>query len=195
MKKILKLSTGLTILILLGCSDNTSSSYNDENSNDLGTDNVQSEMFSEDQELDLVTPEANEEEVLPSVPRPMSGLYSQNLNQQQAIAPLEIQSQPGSDYFVKVTNQSTGEDVSTIYIRGGENASITVPLGTYEIKYASGENWYGEDKLFGKDTTYSKADELFTFSDTGYQITGYTITLYTVVDGNLQTVGIDPSQF
>lgn len=92
-------------------------------------------------------------------------------------------------------SQVTGEDISTIYLRGGENASITVPLGTYEIKYAAGETWYGEEELFGKNTMYSKADELFTFSDTGYQITGYTITLYQVVNGNLQTVGIDPSEF
>lgn len=195
MKKLLKLSTGLVISLSIGCSDNTHSNYNNENSSNQDNITAESELLSEAQEPDQVAPEITEEEFLPSVPRPISGLYSQDLNQQQAIAPLEIQSQTGSDYFVKVTSQVTGEDISTIYLRGGENASITVPLGTYEIKYAAGETWYGEEELFGKNTMYSKADELFTFSDTGYQITGYTITLYQVVNGNLQTVGIDPSEF
>ena len=195
MKKLLKLSTGLVISLSIGCSDNTHSNYNNENSSNQDNITAESELLSEAQEPDQVVPEITEEEFLPPVPRPISGLYSQDLNQQQAIAPLEIQSQTGSDYFVKVTSQVTGEDISTIYLRGGENASITVPLGTYEIKYAAGETWYGEEELFGKNTMYSKADELFTFSDTGYQITGYTITLYQVVNGNLQTVGIDPSEF
>lgn len=155
MKKLLKLSTGLVISLSIGCSDNTHSNYNNENSSNQDNITAESELLSEAQKPDQVAPEITEEEFLPPVPRPISGLYSQDLNQQQAIAPLEIQSQTGSDYFVKVTSQVTGEDISTIYLRGGENASITVPLGTYEIKYAAGETWYGEEELFGKNTMYN----------------------------------------
>lgn len=192
MSKLIKIAVSLTFLVAIGCSENIdNSSYAaDENSQHLEDADYNSEA-SEYEE----TPVEIHELPTPEVPRPASGLYSQNLYGQPAIAPLEIRSQSGSDYFVKVTNQYTGEDVSTIYIRGGDTISIEVPLGTYEIKYASGETWYGDQKLFGTQTSYSKADELFTFSDTGYQITGYTITLYQVVNGNLQTITLDPSQF
>lgn len=192
MSKLIKIAVGLTFLVAIGCSENIdNSSYAaDENSQHLEDADYNSEAFEYEE-----TPVEINELPIPEVPRPSSGLYSQNLNGQPAIAPLEIRSQSGSDYFVKVTNQYTGEDVSTIYIRGGDTVSIEVPLGTYEIKYASGETWYGDQKLFGTQTSYSKADELFTFSDTGYQITGYTITLYQVVNGNLETITLDPSQF
>ena len=34
---------------------------------------------------------------------------------------------------------------------------LKVPLGTFEIRYASGKQWYGYNYLFGDDTSYSKA--------------------------------------
>lgn len=192
MSKLIKISVSLSVLVAIGCSENVdNSSYTADDDSQYWEDVDYNSESSEYEE----TPVEIHELPIPEVPRPSSGLYSQNLYEQPAIAPLEIRSQSGSDYFVKVTNQYTGDDISTIYIRGGDTVSIEVPLGTYEIKYASGETWYGDQKLFGTQTSYSKADELFTFSDTGYQITGYTITLYQVVNGNLQTITLDPSQF
>lgn len=134
-------------------------------------------------------------ETLPTVAKPSSGIYAQNLNGQQAIAPLEIRTDSGSDYYVKVVDTANNNDTLTIYIHGGETVEVEVPLGSYEIRYASGNNWYGDELKFGSETSYNKADEIFTFSDTGYQVSGYTITLYQVVDGNLQTRSIDESQF
>ena len=134
-------------------------------------------------------------ETLPTVAKPSSGIYTQNLNGQQAIAPLAIRTDSGSDYYVKVVNADNDNDTLAIYIHGGETVEVEVPLGSYEIRYASGNNWYGDELKFGSKTSYNKADEIFTFSDTGYQVSGYTITLYQVVDGNLQTRSIDESQF
>lgn len=134
-------------------------------------------------------------ETMPPVPKPSSGLYAQNLDGRQAIAPLEIRTDSGSDYYVKVVDVVHNIDALTIYIHGGETVEVKVPLGSYEIKYASGNTWYGGKTLFGSETSYNKADEFFAFTDNGSQITGYTITLYQVVDGNLQTISIDESQF
>lgn len=112
-----------------------------------------------------------------------------------SLAPLSIDTSPGSDYLVKLVNANTGQDVLDVYVKGGRNIELKVPLGSYHIKYASGEKWYGYEHLFGPNTGYSKADSLFRFEDTGYQVTGYTLTLYRVTNGNLRTKNINKSQF
>ena len=132
---------------------------------------------------------------MPTVVRPPSGLYAQNLNGQQALAPLEIKTDPGVDYYVKVIDVVSDIEAITIYIRGGDTVEVEVPLSSYIIKYASGTEWYGDKELFGSETSYNKADDFFAFTDNGNQISGYTITLYQVIDGNLQTISIDKNQF
>ena len=83
----------------------------------------------------------------------------------------------------------------TVFVRKGMTAEIDVPLGLYELRYALGDEWYGYDHLFGPKTSYSKADTLFDFRDTGTQLTGYTVTLYKVPRGNLHTSTIGVDQF
>lgn len=83
----------------------------------------------------------------------------------------------------------------TVFVRGGATVEVEVPLGQFEIRYASGENWYGPQYLFGPDTGYSKAEEVFQFTNDGYQISGYTITLYSVAGGNLRTSRISGNSF
>jgi hypothetical protein len=113
----------------------------------------------------------------------------------RALAPFEIKSSSGTNYLVKLTNASTGAPVQTIFVRGGTTVEVKVPLGTFSVKYAAGETWYGYRHLFGPMTAYSKASELFTFKNDGTGYTGYTITLYKVRNGNLRTQQIDPEEF
>jgi hypothetical protein len=63
------------------------------------------------------------------------------------------------------------------------------------VRYAGGTKWYGDDYLFGPETTYSKADEVFTFEKVGNSVSGFSITLYKVVNGNLSTSSIEPTEF
>lgn len=114
---------------------------------------------------------------------------------ERAIAPLEIKTSGGSRYLIKLKDAITKQPVLTVYIRGGRKINLEVPLGTFEITYASGDTWYGYKHLFGPKTRYSKADETFSFRDVGYQVTGYTLTLYPVASGNLRTKGISANQF
>lgn len=111
------------------------------------------------------------------------------------VAPLKINTSYGSNYVVKLKDYYTKEPVMTIFVRGGSDIETKVPLGNFEITYASGDKWYGYNYLFGPDTGYSKADEVFSFRNTGYQINGYTITLYRVSNGNLRTTNINKSDF
>jgi hypothetical protein len=73
--------------------------------------------------------------------------------------------------------------------------STKVPLGSYKIKYAVGNQWYGERYLFGPETSYYMADKRFDFELRGDHIRGYSIDLLLQLNGNLQAKPISPKDF
>ena len=95
--------------------------------------------------------------------------------------------------YRKLTDWETGAPVQTIFIRAGQTAETTVPLGSYRLRYAAGETWLGEEKLFGDATIYSQADKRFDFERQGNQVSGYTVELILQTDGNLSTRRIPKS--
>lgn len=131
----------------------------------------------------------------PSQPLPENGA-AQHYGGGEPVAPLEIRTRDhGSHYFVKVADWVTGEPVATIFLRAGQSAETLVPIGTYRIRYATGETWYGEQFLFGPQTSYSEADRSFPFTEDGNQISGYTVELFLQENGNLNTSRITPEQW
>jgi hypothetical protein len=101
----------------------------------------------------------------------------------------------GTHYFLKLEESGTGRAALTVFVRSGHQVDMRVPFGTYVVKYASGQKWYGYKHLFGPDTAYTKADSTFAFRREGNQIKGFSITLYTVEGGNLSTLPIKPNDF
>lgn len=81
------------------------------------------------------------------------------------------------------------------YVHAGSTIDILVPLGEYEIYYATGETWYGLNNLFGSDTIYYKCDDTFLFSTDSDNYYGWTLQLEPVLNGNLDTDVIDPEDF
>jgi hypothetical protein len=138
----------------------------------------------------LTLPAFNE----PELPLPPNGKI-QTYTSGAGLAPFEIKSSVGSSYLVKLTDVSTGQPVLTVFVRGGSSVELKVPLGTYVVKYAAGDKWYGYTHFFGPSTGYSKAAETFTFAYEGNRVMGYTITLYKVHNGNLRTESISPNEF
>lgn len=113
-----------------------------------------------------------------------------------AIAPLKIITKPQElFYFVKVVEWESKLPVLTIFIHSGQDVDILLPLGSYEIRFASGKEWYGEEHLFGPKTNYEKADEKFDFCQDGGKIKGYTIQLIEQHDGNLRKVRMRADEF
>lgn len=111
------------------------------------------------------------------------------------IAPLSIATKTGGNYYVKLKHLSTGKTAMTFFIRGGETASINVPLGKYEIYYAHGDTWIGTKYLFGDDTKYYKADDVFNFYQDDNCVYGWDIELYRQSGGNLSTEEISANEF
>lgn len=112
------------------------------------------------------------------------------------VAPLQIQTPyDGDHYFVKIEDAYTQIHLVSYFIRSGDTLNVDLPLGSYTIKYAYGKQWYGADHLFGKNTGYAKAEQVFTFQSDGYQYNGYTVELIKQVNGNLHTSSISAEQF
>ena len=118
-------------------------------------------------------------------------------------APLKVNTRGSDHHLIKLTRPGSTEAVMYLFIRAGQSAEMEVPLGTFEIKWATGKEWYGYKKKFGESTAYGKADKLFKFEQTITQTsTGYTttmkgreITLYPVTSGNLSTKTISADEF
>ena len=130
----------------------------------------------------------------PVQPTPHSGTVTQR-TAREAVAPFGINSASDANYLVKLVDAFSKAEVMTVFVRGGFPVEVKVPLGTYEIRYASGNFWYGYEHLFGPDTSYAKADQTFDFQVVGNRVSGFTLTLYKVRNGNLHTSQISARDF
>lgn len=111
------------------------------------------------------------------------------------VAPLEVKTNSGSNYYLKVVDWTTKAEILTAFIRGGQPFETTVPVGSYEIKYAAGQRWFGTTLDFGEEGSYSRCDDRFDFTKTYNGYNGYTIELILQRDGNLETDPIPADEF
>jgi hypothetical protein len=70
-----------------------------------------------------------------------------------------------------------------------------VSFGVFELVYASGQNWYGEELKFGPKTQYTKSDSILTFQKSNRKINGHSISLQSVVGGNMTSQTMNSDQF
>ncbi|MGH6816062.1 MAG: hypothetical protein ACREC6_10175 [Hyphomicrobiaceae bacterium] len=120
----------------------------------------------------------------------------QIFTKESRIAPFQVTTPAGSEnYFLKLVKGPGGAAVLTFYVRGGQTFDLKVPLGTYRLKYASGETWYGFDNLFGENTAYSEAETTLHFTREGNTLKGHRIVPIKQVGGNLPTKRIPKKDF
>lgn len=132
---------------------------------------------------------------LQPVTLPISGVMH-NYTGEETIAPFEIKTpQTDENFYIKLVDPYTDKTEVVIFMRGGETKKMEVPLGTYKIKRAAGHTWYGEENLFGHNTSYTASDELLTFKINGSYVEGHTLTLYKVANGNFSTKDIKAGDF
>lgn len=154
-----------------------------------------SESLSVQERLDLM--KQNENDNNKPLPRPHNGWVAYSTHYYgERIAPLTINtSSLTSDFYIKLRRPDTKAEVVSFYIYGNTQKTVYVPLGSFEILYASGSNWYGATNLFGPETSYCLFDELFDFYEENGYINGWTITLEMRYDGNLDTDQISADEF
>ena len=131
----------------------------------------------------------------PEIAPPTSGIIGM-FSTENAIAPFQIITNSNSgNYYVKLVDANNGSIVSTIFIRKGETINVKIPLGSYKMKFATGDTWYGENYLFGPNTNYYITDNTFNFSINGSTINGFTVNLNGSVAGNLPTNQINKNDW
>ena len=124
---------------------------------------------------------------------PANARYS-NATGRKGEARFQILSSGTGYYFIKLVEIGTNKAVK-IFVHAGKPLEVEIPLGKYEMRYAYGNIWYGEEYLFGLETVYTKSDTIFSFEKQGNRISGYTVTLYKVLDGNMRTREITAAEF
>jgi len=144
--------------------------------------------------------EAAQPRLSPQVPAPTPETFPatgtvERFTRKPGLAPLTIITSAGSNYYVKLFNTASNENVLAVYVVGGYPISIQAPLGSYELRYACGTTWCGSQDLFGPQTTCSRADSTFTFAETADGYTGYTVQLIMQQNGNLSTSSLNKANF
>ena len=93
---------------------------------------------------------------------------------------------------MKFVKAGTNNKVITFFVRANSTATIDMPSGNFELKYAYGNTWYGETLLFGDKTQYARDKEYYDFTNYTWSIT-FEATTNT---GNTMLVeGIDAEDF
>ncbi len=94
--------------------------------------------------------------------------YSWNFKGQPLLAPLEITTPKGDDYYyVLLVDAATWEHAAAYFIWPDASEEVSAPLGEYYVLFAYGGEWHGGTLLFGDDTYYEEAEGLFEFYEDG----------------------------
>lgn len=102
----------------------------------------------------------------------------------------------GDNFVVKLQSLYDADLVYMICVQsGGKDIEVNLLCDDYEMSYACGSDWYGENLLFGDDTKYYKCPDIFEFYHDGDIAHGQDFTLYTVPGGNMHMEKISADEF
>ena len=76
---------------------------------------------------------------------------------------LLITTSAGLNYFVTLMERSSHKKCLEVFLQGGQDCELAVPLGDYEITYAAGTTWYGPVNLFGPGTQTARVNGTASF--------------------------------
>jgi len=134
----------------------------------------------------------------PPLPLPSTGAawFSNDYIFARKEAPLKIVTPADAGhYLVKLTESRSGKEVVRFFIREGKTLEVKMPEGTFELRYANGEQWYGYKHLFGTQTSCARADDTFEFYIDDDEAVGHEIELISQLNGNLETEPISVEEF
>lgn len=108
-----------------------------------------------------------------------------------------------ADYnsLVKLVSVSDENKYRCFYVRSGEKATINVPDGEYEVRFAEGKTWYGQKAMFGNDMLCSIIEKTYTYKTNYHDDGTCTYQINTIFSDTtnqwdpIESVKIDPEDF
>ena len=95
-----------------------------------------------------------EERVMVTETEPVSG-RARYYGGGDPVAPFRVTAS-GCSCLLELVDENTSKVVVDVFVKDGRTEDVRVPAGTFEIRYAAGQKWYGGDSPFGPGTSYSK---------------------------------------
>ncbi len=93
-------------------------------------------------------------------PNPASGQIYRNPSYSKKTCPLTLKTAKNMlPMFIKI--YKGGTLISSVFIAPGKKVTVKLPAGTYIIKGADGENWFGPNEAFGDDAYYGIVSEKY----------------------------------
>ncbi|MFX0544126.1 hypothetical protein ACEWPL_001085 [Roseovarius sp. S1116L3] len=105
-----------------------------------------------------------------------------------AVFPLQVKTPPGRDYFLTLTDVGGDTPSLAAFIEGGDFFKVLVPPGTFRVAFAAGDEWQGEEDLFGPgaQTWRFELPDPLTFQTRGYDTkAGHLVDLVGVLPGKI----------
>ena len=99
---------------------------------------------------------------------------------------------PGQQHMVvKIEKWDDPQLVCWFLIRSGLSAETSIPPGSYRLKFACGQRWYGEKDLFGPEGRYLAIDNEIRIPVN----TVYTLNMTPTVNGQIRDFTIGARDF
>lgn len=95
-----------------------------------------------------------------------------------------------ADVCVRCPEGLFNRSVINFYLRAGEEVTLSVPVGYYELHIATGEKWVDSEKLFGENTLYFR-DIL----SNGLEFSRKKTCEFTIEEGFVNLIGIAKEQY
>lgn len=118
--------------------------------------------------------------------RPETSILAIGYDSDSATCPLTFIAD-NKNYYVKLCDaRNDNKTVAKFFVNAGDTLKTKIPAGRYMIKFGGGNEWYGEEELFGAFNEYGQS-KVLNFIFYGITSTGHTIFFQKMVDGNFKT--------
>lgn len=132
----------------------------------------------------------SEDETMQPISKPVSGTILSGREYHNA-SEITVHASGGQSCVVSLKSANGYERLS-FFVRAGDTVTVGVPEEHLYVYFASGSTWYGysESLMFGKNTDYSKDNQLVDFSRYTWEY-----TLYKTSSGNFTETPCSKNEF
>jgi hypothetical protein len=105
-----------------------------------------------------------------------------------------------SDAYIKLVDPLSNESVASFYVKSSSSFTLEgVADGSYQVIFASGEDWDSNTQSFTMNKSFTKFDSTLDFTTRQYtdeiRYSTHEITLHQVLDGNATTSEVNEQEF